>query len=536
MRFRAVLTSAFLVGIAPLAEAADTWSDPYPGVKHLHRVTSNQNLHVLVVDLCTPGVGVRATAQGERGRTVSSFGAAVGAAAAINGDFFGSGYSTDGPARSGGAPWGGGDHGYVAPLVFGEHRVALAPHEDQSGVPDWAREVVSGHPSIVLGGQYRNNDGDPLCSNRHPRTAAGLSADRRTLVLAVVDGRATARIGMTCGELAGLMQEMGAHDVVNLDGGGSSTMWLGNAGIVNRPSDGSPRVVGNHLAIYASGSGDAPFCPSAPPRGFLDSASCERLEGWAQDVDAPEAALPVEVWVGGPPGSDAPHFTATADVHRDDLCTAIGSCAHGFSIPTPAFVRDGTEKPIWIEGADNWGVANATLGNAPQTLKCDPPLPPFADGKRRWVPSLEVMAAWKLQLWDIAKPSRETIDSLADGADLPLAPILVRIADRPEVYVLDGTLLRHVRSPEVMARWRFAFESVRVMTDMEAAAFAVGAAWPDELYLMLDETSGKLYFVDKADPATPEPMEDVEGGCATTSDTSPIWLLTLLAVVLRRRR
>jgi hypothetical protein len=30
---------------------------------------------------------------------------------------------------------------------------------------------------------------------------------------------------------------------------------------VNYPSDGSPRVVGNHLAIRASGGGDAPNCP-----------------------------------------------------------------------------------------------------------------------------------------------------------------------------------------------------------------------------------------------------------------------------------
>jgi hypothetical protein len=537
-----VVTLACLV--APAA-ADDNWSDPYPGVRRLHRVTGNQNINAVVVDLCAPGIGIRATANGERGRTVPSFGSSVGAAVAVNGDFFGSGYGTDGPSRSGGAAWGGGDHGYVAPLAFGEHRVSLAPHEDTGGVPGWGREVVSGHPSIVIGGAYRDNNGDPLCSNRHPRTAAGISADRRKLVLAVVDGRASTRIGMNCGELASLMQELGAHDVVNLDGGGSSTMWLGNAGVVNNPSDGSPRVVGNHLAVHATGSGEAPFCPSTPPRGHLDSASCEAITGWAQDPDVPDTASQVEVWVGGPPGSDAPHFTATADVHRDDLCSAIGSCAHGFAIPVPPFLRDDAAHEIWIEGRDTWGVTNATLADAPRTLSCAPAAVPYtpATAKRRWVPNLETLAGWKWGLWDLAKPAQATIDSYTDGPEVPLRPDLVRVTARPEVYVLDGDLLRHVRNPDVMKAWRFEFGAVREISEADAAAFVVGAKWPDVPYLMLDQTpgNGKVYLVDSATPEDPawnsNPLpEDQGGGCAVGGDAGLLGFAVLgLAIWVRRR-
>jgi hypothetical protein len=43
------------------AHATDTWTDPYPGVRQLHRVTSDQNINVLVVDLCGAGVSVRTT-------------------------------------------------------------------------------------------------------------------------------------------------------------------------------------------------------------------------------------------------------------------------------------------------------------------------------------------------------------------------------------------------------------------------------------------------------------------------------------------
>ncbi len=66
---------------------------------------------------------------------------------------------------------------------------------------------------------------------------------------------------MTCDEMIALFQELGAADAVNLDGGGSSTMWLQGPGVVNFPSDGSARVVANHLAIRATGSGAAPHCP-----------------------------------------------------------------------------------------------------------------------------------------------------------------------------------------------------------------------------------------------------------------------------------
>lgn len=258
-----VATACALPVLVPAAaHAADAWTDPFPGVRRLHRTTATQNINVLVVDLCAPGVSVRTTATGERQRTVSAFATAVGAQAAVNGDFFSfSDYSTNGPAMSGGAAWGGNDHTYVAPVQFGAGRVALPAHEGTSGVEAWAREVVSGHPSLVVDGARRDNNGDGLCTARHPRTAVGFSADRRTLYLAVVDGRATARVGMTCDELVALFQELGARDAVNLDGGGSSTMWLAGPGVVNVPSDGSQRVVANHLAIRASGSGPAAHCP-----------------------------------------------------------------------------------------------------------------------------------------------------------------------------------------------------------------------------------------------------------------------------------
>ena len=254
---------AFVLVVAGLdvASAADTYSDPFPGVRRLLRTTATQNINVLIVDLCAPGVSVRATKTGERQRTVSAFGTLVGAEAAVNGDFFSfETYSTSGPAMSGGVAWGGTDGNYVSPVQFGPGRVALPGHGSTAGVQPWAREVVSGHPSLIVAGALRDNNGDALCTSRNPRTAVGFNEAGTKMFVAVVDGRATNRLGMTCDELRSLFVELGAHDALNLDGGGSSTMWLAGRGVLNNPSDGAQRVVANHLAIRATGQGAPAHC------------------------------------------------------------------------------------------------------------------------------------------------------------------------------------------------------------------------------------------------------------------------------------
>jgi MYXO-CTERM domain-containing protein len=268
------LAIAILLAIPSVAHAVDTWTDPFPGVRRLHRVTSTQNINALVVDLCASGVSVRATGTNERQRTVGSFGAAINAQAAINGDFFSfETYSTNGPSMHAGNAWGGNDHNYVSPVQFGDGQVALPPHNSTAGVEAWAKEVVSGHPSLVVNGVRRDNNGDGLCTARHPRTIIGFNQAKDKLIVAVVDGRATNRIGMTCDELATFMIGLGAHDALNLDGGGSSTMWLAGSGAINFPSDGAQRVVANHLAIRATGTGGAPHCPG--PRYDASSVALE---------------------------------------------------------------------------------------------------------------------------------------------------------------------------------------------------------------------------------------------------------------------
>lgn len=264
MRWGPALCGFVALAITTPAWAADNWSTPHPGVRLLRRTTGTPNrIFALEVDLCHDGVALRATKSGERQRTVSSFAGAVGAEAAINGDFFDyADYSTSGLAVGGGERWSdttdGNGTGFVA---FGRGRAEVwAPAVVLADPEPWMREVVSGkRPLVKDGAPYPANEGD-LCTVRHPRTAAGLSADGRTLILAVVDGRSGVSVGMTCTELAALMVDLGAHDASNLDGGGSSTMWVGGDGVVNDPSDGAQRVVANHLGVHATGTGEPGSC------------------------------------------------------------------------------------------------------------------------------------------------------------------------------------------------------------------------------------------------------------------------------------
>lgn len=94
-----------------------------------------------------------------------------------------------------------------------------------------------------------------VVSGRAPRSALGLTKDGQIL-LATVDGRDPKdSVGMTLVELAKLMKEMGAVDAMNLDGGGSSAMWL-KGRTINSPSDGRERPVSTALLVLPRRTGE----------------------------------------------------------------------------------------------------------------------------------------------------------------------------------------------------------------------------------------------------------------------------------------
>ncbi|MDB6069676.1 MAG: hypothetical protein JWL81_847 [Verrucomicrobiales bacterium] len=225
---------------------------------------------VLKVSLATPGLSVVATpdngdAPGETtGQKTTNFLKAMKCQAAVNAGPFdkvssqeGLGLDVSGLQVSGGktvSP----DNGYPA-LIFladGTARIQKKPFPGKG-----IQEAVCGFHIILSGGKTVATD-----LALHPRTAAGLSADGRTMWLLVVDGRqAGYSEGCTTVEMAEWFRDMGAVSGINLDGGGTTTMVLqdaaGNPRIVNRPIHagipGLERPAGSHLGIRAAALGAA---------------------------------------------------------------------------------------------------------------------------------------------------------------------------------------------------------------------------------------------------------------------------------------
>lgn len=321
------------VCIPSVARAADTWTDPYPGVRHLYRTTSTPNrIHVLTVDLTRRDLRVRATRPADRGSRTSAFAASEGCELAVNGDFYAAGYAPIGLAIGHWSQWAGSadsaGHGFIA---FGvDNRVAIPGLAAVVEPPEaWMSDAVGGNRILVRDGALVDNSGCGSFCNRHPRTAAGITEDGSTLILAVVDGRSSVSAGATLNELGALMVELGAWRALNLDGGGSTTMYIqGEGGVVNTPSDGSERVVANHLAVCV-------VAPYGTLTGFVRA-------GDIYDVDASVAGATVTLSTGASATTDASGRYTIADVAAGEVTIRASAAGIGFGERTVYVAADDT--------------------------------------------------------------------------------------------------------------------------------------------------------------------------------------------------
>jgi len=123
--------------------------------------------------------------------------------------------------------------------------------------PDAVWDAVGGRNVLVTDGEAQ-----PLADKgTAPRVGLGLDPAGRTLIIAVVDGRQPGYSeGMTLPELAALMAELGAHDAIELDGGGSAALVVRDGedlAVINTPIHtripGRLRPVASNLGIRFSG-------------------------------------------------------------------------------------------------------------------------------------------------------------------------------------------------------------------------------------------------------------------------------------------
>jgi hypothetical protein len=174
-------------------------------------------------------------------------------------------------------------------LLFAKDRRATVTRATPALAKD-AHDAVAGigKGSDDLAGTLLIEDGvsradsarvDP--AKRHPRTAAGVSADGWTLTLLVLDGRQKDwSVGATLPEVAQFLLARGVTNALALDGGGSSTFFYDPTPdrkgdeTKNKPSDGTVRPVANHLGFKLTPESDK--SPVNKPTGSTRGSTIEK--------------------------------------------------------------------------------------------------------------------------------------------------------------------------------------------------------------------------------------------------------------------
>ena len=308
-----LILAAALSAMPAATHAEDRVQEPFRGVKYVERVVDVPRplfVNVLEIDPAAEGLSFRATPRvpnlpnGDETvtQTTRAFVEEQNAQLGINGSFFRlehhsqqrptdnlSLVASDGDAYS---PWDarladalniGRDNTFtiVTPADNPPSGTATAPQVD-------LYNAVAGNVRLVTGGSagtqanFRREPGTGRMNDVNPRTAAGVTADGK-LLLVTVDGRQPSFSGgVYLDELAAIMADLGARDAINLDGGGSTTMvadFFGDKIVaggpergpvllnspVGRGGVGTERNNGVNLAVFAAPNPDWSPRPAPPP-------------------------------------------------------------------------------------------------------------------------------------------------------------------------------------------------------------------------------------------------------------------------------
>ena len=126
---------------------------------------------------------------------------------------------------------------------------------DIKTIPEWknVKHIISGGPYLVKNGEvFVDMTAQKLAAigGRNPRTAIGYTSDNN-LILMTADGREGSSIGLTLMETANFMKSLGCIGAINLDGGGSTVMYVSGK-VVNKPQNRGGIPLSNALVITES--------------------------------------------------------------------------------------------------------------------------------------------------------------------------------------------------------------------------------------------------------------------------------------------
>jgi len=207
-----------------------------------------QNINILVVNTSRRGISIQYDKT--KNEKVNLQVAGTEAMAAVNGGFFS--IANGGSVtyiRTGGlivdsdtaTLWKKNTNLNGAVLIDSEGKVSVrssTTNEWFDSHPEYPDVLVTG-PLLIENDTKTTLPETSLVTTRHPRTAIGMAGKSRVLLI-TIDGRNSQSAGLSLHELADFMASLKCTEAVNLDGGGSTTMWIRGKpyeGIVNMPSD-----------------------------------------------------------------------------------------------------------------------------------------------------------------------------------------------------------------------------------------------------------------------------------------------------------
>ena len=145
--------------------------------------------------------------------------------------------------------------------------------------------------------------------------------------------------------------------------------------------------------------------PTPAYSGVLDGAGCTNIGGWAWDTTQPNTSINVDIYDGS-----TLIATVAANQFRQDLANAgIGNGIHGFSLATPASLKNGQAHSIVVKIS---GTSSA-LSGSPKSVNCGGATPLYQgyhDGA-----DCQTIGGWA---WDANQPNSPINVDIYDGTTL----------------------------------------------------------------------------------------------------------------------
>lgn len=137
------------------------------------------------------------------------------------------------------------DTSYQMIGMTSEGKLVLGDYTYQEAIDAGIDDAISFGPYLLVNGEKQVTE--KSTGGYQPRTAIGQAADG-TFFFVVIEGRSSSSVGATLYDLQEIMENLGAVNATNLDGGGSSEMYY-DGELVNNLSNGKERELPNAFVV-----------------------------------------------------------------------------------------------------------------------------------------------------------------------------------------------------------------------------------------------------------------------------------------------